>query len=354
MSECISIIIPVFNVANYIEQCVESVLTQSFKDFELILIDDGSTDGSGDICDGYAREDGRVRVIHKENRGLGAVRNLGIDLAVGKYIIFLDGDDYWAPDTLKRLWNEAEKNDLQLLLFSGEPFWDGIAPDSSCLSYLRTTQNDILVTGPEILRSSLLNGDYYASACMRFSLLSFIREGGFRFDEGVIHEDESFSFLSCFFADRVECIGDRLYKRRYRRNSVMTGKTLIDSAKGYGRAIESTVASFLTNSCSKDETAVFSLFVQGLIRSICEIYKRSLRSSRDRREGRKLARKIRSATGAALKKAAVFGKRLPRGPRLATHGLKLWYVCSRLADLGPVARAYDRVINNRLRGIGKN
>ena len=354
MSELISVIVPVFNVADYLEKCVDSVLTQSFSDFELILIDDGSTDGSAKICDGYAREDGRVRVIHKENCGAGEARNLGIDLAVGKYIIFLDGDDYWAPDTLLRLWIEAEKNNLQLLLFSGEPFWDGIEPGSYRLSYHRTTQNDIIMSGSELVSKTLLGGDYYSSPCLRFSLLSFIREGGFRFDEGVIHEDESFSFLSSVRADRVECIGDRLYKRRYRRNSVMTGKNLLDSARGYGRAVESVIARMDEDSGSKDETEVFALFVQVLIRNICDIYKRSLSSSEDRGEGRKLARMIRKATGPALKKSAAFRKNLSMSPRLATHGIRLWYACVRMANLGPIASVYDRVINNRLRGIRKN
>lgn len=343
----VSIVVPVYNVETYLNECIQSVLDQSFCDWELILIDDGSTDGSGDVCDSYAKKDGRIRVLHKDNGGAGKARNLGIDLAVGKYIIFLDGDDYWAPDTLSRLWNEAEKKRLQVLLFSGEPFWDGIEPDSYCLSYLRTKQNDIPMIGPELLKTSLLKGDYYAQPCLRFSLLSYIRQGIFRFDEGVIHEDESFSFLSSVFAERIECIGERLYKRRYRLNSVMTSKTLLDSARGYARAVESVTAAFRACSCPVDVSEVFSLFVERLIRSICVIYKRSLNSSEDSGEKRKLSQKIQKTTERAFKDAAVFRKSLPRGPRLATHGLKLWYICSRLADFGPVARIYDLMINSK-------
>ena len=89
----VSMIVPVYQVEKYIAQCIESVLNQTFKDFELILIDDGSKDQSGSICDLYAAKDDRILVIHTENRGAAAARNVGLDHASGRYITFLDGDD---------------------------------------------------------------------------------------------------------------------------------------------------------------------------------------------------------------------------------------------------------------------
>ena len=86
----ISVIVPVYNVEKYLEECVESVLSQTFTDFELLLIDDGSTDSSGDLCDQIAKRDVRVRVIHKSNRGSSSARNKGVDEAKGEWIIFLD------------------------------------------------------------------------------------------------------------------------------------------------------------------------------------------------------------------------------------------------------------------------
>ena len=86
----ISVIVPVYNVTNYISRCVESVLCQSMQDFELILVDDGSTDGSGEICDSYANKDDRICVIHQENQGLSAARNRGLKEAKGEYIAFID------------------------------------------------------------------------------------------------------------------------------------------------------------------------------------------------------------------------------------------------------------------------
>ena len=100
----VSIIVPVYNAEKYLNRCIDSILSQTMPDFELLLIDDGSKDESGCICDEYAEEDARVKVFHKPNGGVSSARNLGIDYAKGKYIIFIDSDDYWlSPDCLESL-----------------------------------------------------------------------------------------------------------------------------------------------------------------------------------------------------------------------------------------------------------
>lgn len=98
-----SIIIPVYNVGKFLEQCIESVLVQKEENYEIILIDDGSTDFSGEICDKYAERDGRIRTFHQKNSGLGVARNTGISYAKGTWILFLDSDDYWIPNTLEKI-----------------------------------------------------------------------------------------------------------------------------------------------------------------------------------------------------------------------------------------------------------
>lgn len=99
----VSVIVPVYNVEKYLRRCIDSILTQTFTDFELILVDDGSLDNSPAICDEYSQKDGRVNVIHKTNGGVSAARNCGLDIACGEYIAFCDSDDYWAPSFLDRL-----------------------------------------------------------------------------------------------------------------------------------------------------------------------------------------------------------------------------------------------------------
>ena len=96
----VSVIIPVYNCENYIEKCIESVLLQSYENFEMILIDDGSPDNSGAICDKYAEKDSRVRVIHKSNGGVSSARKKGIENSTSAYISFIDSDDYIEPDYL--------------------------------------------------------------------------------------------------------------------------------------------------------------------------------------------------------------------------------------------------------------
>lgn len=121
----ISIIVPVYNVVNFLDRCVKSVLGQSFTDFELILVDDGSTDGSSDICDKYEKLDNRVVVIHKNNAGPGAARNTGIKRATGKYVSFIDSDDWYSSDAIEYLYKLMKKHNPSIvsasyILTSGE------------------------------------------------------------------------------------------------------------------------------------------------------------------------------------------------------------------------------------------
>lgn len=110
----ISIIVPVYNVEKYLKKCVDSILNQTFQDFELILVDDGSPDNSGYICDQYAEEDPRIRVIHKENGGLSSARNVGIDISRGKFLSFIDSDDYIDSDMIKILYNDIIENETDI------------------------------------------------------------------------------------------------------------------------------------------------------------------------------------------------------------------------------------------------
>ena len=98
MPPAVSIIVPVYNAERTIGRCIESILNQEYTDFELLLVNDGSTDASGSLCDGYAAKDARIRVIHKKNGGVSAARNTALDLAQGTYLQFLDSDDWLTPD----------------------------------------------------------------------------------------------------------------------------------------------------------------------------------------------------------------------------------------------------------------
>ena len=113
---CISIIVPVYKAEKYLNRCVDSLLAQTFKDFEVLLIDDGSPDRSGEMCDEYARKDSRVRVFHKENGGVSSARQMGIDNARGEYTIHADPDDWVEPDMLEGLYKKAKETDADMVI----------------------------------------------------------------------------------------------------------------------------------------------------------------------------------------------------------------------------------------------
>lgn len=123
----ISIIVPVYNVEKYLEKCVRSILAQTFTDFELILVDDGSPDSSGAMCDQFAEQDQRVKVIHKENGGLSDARNAGIEIATGEYLGFVDSDDYIADDMYELLYTNIVKEDADLSICGIYDVYEGRA-----------------------------------------------------------------------------------------------------------------------------------------------------------------------------------------------------------------------------------
>lgn len=121
----VSFVIPVYNVKPYLERCVMSLLRQTYKNLEIILVDDGSTDGSESLCDELATRDGRIRVIHQENKGISGARNTGIDHATGEYIIFVDSDDYWLlDDGLQTIVDNCEPQ-TDMVAFKGVDIWKG-------------------------------------------------------------------------------------------------------------------------------------------------------------------------------------------------------------------------------------
>ena len=118
MEKTVSVIVPIYNVEKYLERSVRSILKQSYDNLEVILVDDGSPDNCGNICDALAKEDKRIRVIHKENGGLSDARNAGLDIATGDYIVFVDSDDHISPDFIDILMKEVDENDADVAMCS--------------------------------------------------------------------------------------------------------------------------------------------------------------------------------------------------------------------------------------------
>lgn len=163
----ISIIVPVYNAEKYLHQCVNSVLSQTFTDFELLLINDGSTDGSGAICDEYAAIDARVRVFHKENTGVSETRNIGIDNSKGDYVIFCDSDDYWYESTaLEFLYKISVRYDLDIVRGEYKAV-DGFGKDLFIRPVTKSKENIAnKVISNIIFLKEAINGEYFLVLCL--------------------------------------------------------------------------------------------------------------------------------------------------------------------------------------------
>ena len=162
----VSIIIPVYNKAQYISNCLESLLKQDFDGFEIIAVDDGSTDDSGRICDDKAAQDSRIRVIHTENGGVTAARRKGVEQATGEYIMFVDADDMLLPNAIRALYNAIESNGADEVIGTYkdqydncyDSGWRGFMPCEPLIRNLLSIRNSFCVLWGIMFRKSLLDG----------------------------------------------------------------------------------------------------------------------------------------------------------------------------------------------------
>ncbi len=215
----ISVVIPVYNVEDYLRECVESVLNQTYQNYEIILVDDGSTDSSGKICDEYAD---KATVIHQDNAGLSAARNAGFEKSNGKYVYFLDSDDYILPETLGKLLTIAENDNADFVFFDAVSFAD-VVDFKVNQNYIRKTQYKTC-SGLEMFRSLCDNKDYHSAVPLLFLRKSFLLENFVRFVDGILYEDMIYTYQVFCTAKTVSHCCEALYYRRYRKSSIMTSK----------------------------------------------------------------------------------------------------------------------------------
>ena len=238
----ISVIVPVYKVEEYIYRCVDSILAQSFKDFELILVDDGSPDNCGKICDEYAQKDKRITVIHKENGGLSDARNTGIDWALknSNWITFIDSDDWVHTDYLKNLYNAVKENNV----------------DISVCGYVNTTGEDdlhtknseintLLCTPEDFFINNNINAVVAWGKLYKKSLWNDIR-----YPYGKIQEDEFTTHKLLFKCPQIAFVDAVLYYYYTNSNGIM-GKKWTPKRLEALDAIESRMLFFKDNGFEK-------------------------------------------------------------------------------------------------------
>ncbi|MBS4197579.1 glycosyltransferase family 2 protein [Lederbergia citri] len=217
MKPLISIIVPVYNVQSYLTRCIDSILDQTFTNFELILVNDGSLDNSGEVCDEFAKKDSRIVVIHKENGGVSSARNVGIDVANGQYIGFIDSDDYIHPKMYEILYQYAIRHSSDIVMCDYLKVSEGENPIMRCdkaLKLLHYTNiealNQLYITEP---RNSL----GWIVVWNKLFKRKLFHE--LRFTEGRIYEDELIAhkvFYSCL---KITYVADQLYYYYQRSDS---------------------------------------------------------------------------------------------------------------------------------------
>ena len=202
----ISIIVPVYNVAPYLAECINSILTQTFKDYEIILVDDGSSDISGSLCEQFANIDERISVIHQENKGLSAARNAGVDKASGEYIIFLDSDDYWKDkDVLQILAERLSLTEADVISFNYEKT-DGVISQSPYFQSQETMPRSI--KAEESFKYQIDHDLWIACAWNKVIRRELFDRGQLQFRRGITSEDidwcvrlaliaRSFDYINC-------------------------------------------------------------------------------------------------------------------------------------------------------------
>ena len=210
----ISVIVPVYKVEKYIHRCVDSILAQTFTDFELILVDDGSPDNCGAVCDSYSLQDSRVRVIHKQNGGLSDARNAGMDIARGEFICFIDSDDFVHRDFCAVLYESVKHPDVLFSTCNGFNF-----KEYDEVEKLDHTGNEMKTyTCFEYFQNGFVSGGF--SACAKLFRKEAI--GQLRFEKGKIHEDIFFLSELLKFQDRSVAVNSRqLYFRLLRTDGIM-------------------------------------------------------------------------------------------------------------------------------------
>lgn len=232
-----SFILPIYNVEKYIDSAIESVLCQSYKDFEIILVDDGSPDKCPEICDTWAKKDSRIKVIHKVNGGISDARNAGTDVAGGDYIIYLDSDDKWIDsDGLKFLSGIIDKEYPDLIIFGVNDYY----PETGKSVLSRGNYNEIILNSKsaKAVIDTLINQHNFPGAVWMLAIKrQFIERHNLCFNAGVTAEDFDWIIKAFSQATSIKVLNRVIYQYRYTNSGSITSKPRLSGILGIHNAI---------------------------------------------------------------------------------------------------------------------
>ena len=247
----ITLVIPIYNVEKYLKECLESVLNQTFIDWEAICVNDGSTDGSAAILEEYASKDNRFIIITQSNAGLSAARNAGMKEAQGDYILFLDSDDWLEPSALQVLVNHCDGEDM--VCFSGRRYVE----ETKSFNTADVLSEKTYLSGMDYYNENALQSRDFAFVCvvLRVYKRTFLIDNNLRYKEGIFHEDNLFTPMACYYAKKVQVVNANLYNYRVRINSITTTADMKRLKDLMGTANE--LAAFFIPKTGFDKTIVY-------------------------------------------------------------------------------------------------
>lgn len=222
----VSVIVPAYNAADYIEECLDSILAQDGVNLEIITIDDGSTDSTGAILDVYANRYDNVKVLHQENGGISSARNAGLQRVTGKYVCYLDSDDYYVTGALEQAFKKCEEKNADLLFMMYNNFYDN---DLAEANYpVKDIKQEIRqgvypenpITGLDLMTIFKQNKEYNVMVCMQMVRRDLLEQNGIHFEKGIIFEDAPYTLNVLLHAQRAIAWNQSLFNYRIRNNSL--------------------------------------------------------------------------------------------------------------------------------------
>lgn len=238
--ELVSVIVPVYNVEKYLDKCIQSIQRQTYENLEIILVDDGSPDRCGKICDEYAREDRRISVLHKKNGGLSDARNAGVDIASGKYLLFVDSDDFIDEDLIRQTTESAEKYQSDIVLFDFKRLEPDGTVEICSMNKIPTDQGVRVADYPKVIVDSV-------SACDKFFRREFFVNSRIRFPLGYHYEDLGSIPKYMLAAKTISYVKEPFYNYVIREGSIITGTGVEKNYHDRCRMIEGVLGYYREN-----------------------------------------------------------------------------------------------------------
>ena len=218
MGEKISVIVPIYNVEPYLKKCIDSIINQTYKNLEIILVDDGSPDNCGQICDDYAKKDTRIKVIHKKNGGLSDARNAGLEVCTGNFLSFVDSDDWIELNTYEVMMKNMNEYNADIVVSNINYVYKDKVESKYSEDKIRCFNKE------EAMKELIKDGLVQAVVWNKLYKREFI--DNLRFKVGKLNEDEFFTYKICAKAERIVYIPEPLYQYRQRENSIMGAYSL--------------------------------------------------------------------------------------------------------------------------------